>query len=159
MNTRPSTPALRGGLLALLAAGLFGLSTPLVQHFGQGLGAFTTAALLYAGAALVALAMRHPPEREAALRRSDLPRLLAMAGFGAVVGPVALAWGLQRTSAVAMPSDAAMRSCESWASSFRRRTSLILRIVILRVSGMPAPTKAGRLPAWGGTNIRNASRC
>ena len=82
----------------MLAAGLFGLSTPLVQRFGQGLGAFTTAALLYAGAALVALAMRHPPEREARLRSSDLPRLLAMAGFGAVVGPVALAWGLQRTS-------------------------------------------------------------
>ena len=82
----------------MLAAGLFGLSTPLVQRFGQGLGAFTTAALLYTGAALVALLMRHPPGREAALRRADLPRLLAMAGFGAVVGPVALAWGLQRTS-------------------------------------------------------------
>ena len=98
MKTRLSAPALRGGLLALLAAGLFGLSTPLVQRFGQGLGAFTTAALLYAGAALVALVMRHPPEREARLLGSDLPRLLAMAGFGAVVGPVALAWGLQRTS-------------------------------------------------------------
>ena len=98
MKTRLSAPALRGGLLALLAAALFGLSTPLVQRFGQGLGAFTTAALLYGGAALVALLMRHPPQREAALRRSDLPRLLAMAGFGAVIGPVALAWGLQRTS-------------------------------------------------------------
>ena len=98
MNTLLSNPALRGGLLALLAAALFGLSTPLVQRFGQGLGAFTTAALLYGGAALVALLMRHPPEREARLQRSDLPRLLAMAGFGAVVGPVALAWGLQRTS-------------------------------------------------------------
>ena len=95
---RMSAPALRGGLLALLAAALFGLSTPLVQHFGHGLGAFTTAALLYAGAAGVALLMRHPPEREASLRRSDLPRMLAMAGFGAVIGPVALAWGLQRTS-------------------------------------------------------------
>ena len=84
--------------MALLAAALFGLSTPLVQHFGQGLGAFTTAAMLYAGAAVVALLMRHPPEREAALRRSDSPRILAMAGFGAVIGPVALAWGLQRTS-------------------------------------------------------------
>ena len=82
----------------MLAAALFGLSTPLVQRFGQGLGAFTTAALLYTGAALVGLLMRHPPGREAALRRADLPRLLAMAGFGAVVGPVALAWGLQRTS-------------------------------------------------------------
>lgn len=91
-------PALRGGLLALLAAALFGLSTPLVQRFGQGLGAFTTAALLYAGAAFVALVLRQPTGREAQLRRSDLPRLLAMAGMGAVVGPVALAWGLQRTS-------------------------------------------------------------
>jgi len=96
--TRISAPALRGGLLALLAAVLFGLSTPLVQHFGQGLGAFTTAALLYVGAAVVALLMRHPAQREAALRRSDLPRIAAMAGFGAVIGPVALAWGLQRTS-------------------------------------------------------------
>jgi drug/metabolite transporter (DMT)-like permease len=92
------SPALRGGLLALLAALLFGLSTPLVQHFGQGLGAFSTAALLYAGAALVGLALRQPPGREARVRRSDLPRLLAMAALGAVIGPVALAWGLQRTS-------------------------------------------------------------
>ena len=93
-----SPPALKGGLLALSAAALFGLSTPLVQHFGQGLGAFTTAALLYAGAAVAALLMRQPPEREAGLKRSDLPRLVAMAGFGAVIGPVALVWGLQRTS-------------------------------------------------------------
>ncbi len=98
MTLSLSAPALRGGLLALLAAALFGLSTPLVQYFGRGLGAFTTAALLYAGAAVIALAMRQPPEREAALRRSDMPRILAMAGLGAVIGPVALAWGLQRTS-------------------------------------------------------------
>ena len=70
LKTPRFTPALRGGMLALLAAALFGLSTPLVQHFGQGLGAFTTAALLYAGAAAVALLMRHPPGREAALRRA-----------------------------------------------------------------------------------------
>jgi drug/metabolite transporter (DMT)-like permease len=91
-------PALRGGLIALAAALLFGLSTPLVQRFGVGLGALTTAALLYAGAAFASFLMRHPIGREAALRRSDLPRLLAMAAFGAVLGPVALAWGLQHTS-------------------------------------------------------------
>ena len=53
-----SKPALKGGLLALLAAALFGLSTPLVQRFGAGLGPFTTAALLYAGAAIVACVLR-----------------------------------------------------------------------------------------------------
>jgi drug/metabolite transporter (DMT)-like permease len=92
------SPVLRGGALALLAAILFGLSTPLVQRFGLGLGAFSTAALLYGGAALVALLQRRGSQAEAPLRRSDMPRLLAMVATGAVLGPVALAWGLQRTS-------------------------------------------------------------
>ena len=91
-------PALRGGALALLAAVLFGVSTPLVQHLGAGLGAFSTAALLYAGAAGMGAVLRKPVQQEARLRRADTSRLLAMAGLGAVVGPVALAWGLQRTS-------------------------------------------------------------
>lgn len=91
-------PALRGGLLALLAAALFGISTPLVQKFGAGLGAFSTAALLYAGAAAVGMLSLRSAAHEARLQKSDLPRLLAMAGFGAAIGPVALAWGLQHTS-------------------------------------------------------------
>ena len=99
MAQQPSArPALRGGALALLAAVLFGVSTPLVQQAGVGLGAFSTAALLYAGAAAVGLLSRLPVEREARLQRTDMPRLLAMAAFGGVIGPVALAWGLQRTS-------------------------------------------------------------
>lgn len=93
-----SLPALRGGLLALLAAVLFGASTPLVQRFGAGVGSFTTAGLLYAGAALVGALLRRPVEREARVQASDAKRLAAMALFGAVIGPVALAWGLQRTS-------------------------------------------------------------
>jgi len=91
-------PALRGGLIALLAAVLFGASTPLVQRFGTGIGSFATAALLYAGAALVGALMRRPVESEARVRPSDARRLALMALFGAVIGPVALAWGLQRTS-------------------------------------------------------------
>ena len=92
-------PALRGALLALLAAVLFGASTPLVKRYGLGLGPFTTAALLYAGAALVGALSTRGVEREAKLARTDLGRLLAVAAFGAVIGPVALAWGLQRASA------------------------------------------------------------
>ncbi|MDQ2927539.1 MAG: DMT family transporter, partial [Pseudomonadota bacterium] len=89
----------RGAVLALVAAVLFGASTPLVQRFGVGLGPFTTAALLYAGAALVGAISVRGVDREAKLVRSDLGRVLAMAACGAVVGPVALAWALQRTSA------------------------------------------------------------
>ncbi len=91
-------PALRGGLMALAAALLFGISTPLVQRLGLGVGSFTTAALLYAGAALVGALLRRTIEHEARVRRGDASRLALMALFGAVIGPVALAWGLQHTS-------------------------------------------------------------
>ena len=84
--------------MALAAATLFGISTPLIQRAGAGLGAFTTAALLYCGAAVIGALLREPVEREAALRRTDLSRLGLMAFFGAAIGPVALAWGLQHTS-------------------------------------------------------------
>jgi drug/metabolite transporter (DMT)-like permease len=86
--------------MALLAALMFGASTPLVQRFGSGVGSFTTAALMYAGAALVGALLRQPIEREARVARSDAPVLALMALFGAVIGPVALAWGLQHTSGV-----------------------------------------------------------
>jgi drug/metabolite transporter (DMT)-like permease len=92
-------PALRGAGLALLAAVLFGISAPLLQRAGRQVGPLTTATLLYAGAALVGALMRRRIAREAAVRRADVPRLVAMALFGAALGPVALAWGLQRTSA------------------------------------------------------------
>ena len=97
-RTALQRPAPNGGLLALLAAALFGVSTPLVQQLGQGLGPFTTAALLYAGAAAVGALLRQRVEQEASVMRSDWRRLLAVAFFGAVIGPVAMAWGLQRTS-------------------------------------------------------------
>jgi drug/metabolite transporter (DMT)-like permease len=93
------SPARHGALVALSAALLFGVSTPLVQRFGAGIGSFTSACLLYAGAAICGALLQQPAAREAAVRRSDGPRLIAIAFFGAVIGPVALVWGLQHTSA------------------------------------------------------------
>src|SRR6476620_7950845 len=91
-NRATAWPALRGGLLALLAAVLFGVSTPLVQRFGAGIGSFTTAALLYAGAALIGAALRRRAEQEARVQRRDAAKRAWMALFGAAIGPVALAW-------------------------------------------------------------------
>jgi drug/metabolite transporter (DMT)-like permease len=93
-----SSPLLAGGALALASAVTFGATTPLVQRCGRGVGPFTTAALLYGGAALVsAFPLR---TRDAPLRRSDAGRVLAVALLGAVAAPMAFAWGLQHTSGV-----------------------------------------------------------
>lgn len=98
--SRPSNPLAAGGLLALLAAVAFGVTTPLIQRVGHGLGTFTTAALLYAGAAVVSLGpASRKQQREAPVRRAHLPRLVAIALSGAVVAPACLVWGLQHTSA------------------------------------------------------------
>lgn len=134
-------PALRGGLIALTAAVLFGVSTPLVQRFGAGIGSFTTAALLYAGAALIGVALRRPVEHEARVRRSDAPRLALMAFFGAVVGPVALAWGLQHTSGA---SASLMLTLEAvftailarWAHHETLDRRVVLAMLLMTLGGM-----------------------
>lgn len=91
-------PVLAGTVLAALAAVAFGLATPFIQRLGVGLGPFLTACLLYLGAALGTVPVhRFRPERtEAALQLHHLPRLLAVALFGAALAPSLLAWGLQR---------------------------------------------------------------
>jgi len=118
MRLGTRSPVLQGGLLALLAAALFGLSTPFVQLWGRGVGPFTTAGLLYAGAAVVALFLRRSQAREAPLKPGDGPRLLGMALCGAAIGPVALAWGLQHTSGTSaslmLPLEAAFTALLAW---------------------------------------------
>ncbi len=150
-------PALKGGLLALLAAALFGISTPLVQKFGQGLGPFTTAALLYIGAAMVGGLLRQPVEKEARLLRTDGPRLLAVASFGAVVGPVALAWGLQRTSgtgaALMLTLEALFTAVLAWRFYGETMDRRVWTAVVLLLAGGAAlvldQRQSGDSQMWG----------
>lgn len=151
-------PLLRGGLLALAAAVLFGISAPLVQRWGAGLGAFSTAALLYAGAALMGALLRQPVDREARLRRADLPRLLAMAAAGAVVGPVALAWGLQHSSgagaSLMLTLEAVFTALLAWrlyGETLDRRVTAGL--LLLMAGAMVLVLDAGRLGASQGLGL------
>lgn len=93
-------PIAQGSWLAIAAAALFGLTTPLVKHFGVDAGPFATATLLYGGAALGAGVGRRRAD-EPALTLAQAPRLVLVALFGAVLAPAALAWGLQRSGALA----------------------------------------------------------
>jgi drug/metabolite transporter (DMT)-like permease len=90
----------RGVAAAAAAAVLFGATTPLVKHFGVGVGAFATATLLYAGAAIGA---GLPARRggEPSLGRSEIGRMALVAALGAALAPASLAWGLQHSGALA----------------------------------------------------------
>jgi drug/metabolite transporter (DMT)-like permease len=96
------TPIQRGVTLAALAAVLFGLTVPLLKRASAGLGALTSASLLYLGAALgaaVALALRGRAAGVLTLARRVPGRIAAVAVLGAIVAPALLVLGLARTDA------------------------------------------------------------
>ncbi len=129
----------------------------MVQSLGQGVGTFSTAALLYAGAALVAWALKQPAAKEAGLRRSDWPRLLAMAGSGAVIGPVALVWGLQHTSgssaSLMLTLEAVFTAVLAWrwyGETLDKR--VILAVILMLLGGAVLVVEQGALgqvQLWG----------
>ena len=100
MNT-PRSSLLPGASAALLAALSFGVTAPLITLASRSAGPFTTAALLYAGAAASSLLPRgRASVAGAPLRLEHAWRIVAMAVVGAGIAPTLLAWGLHRTGAV-----------------------------------------------------------
>jgi len=87
--------------MALVAAALFGASAPVAKRLLAEIAPPMLAALLYAGAGLMALpfAARAWKRREAPLRAADVPLLAGVVVFGGVGGPLLLLYGLARTSA------------------------------------------------------------
>lgn len=94
-------PAVAGASLALASAALFGLATPVLKLLGAGVGPWSAASAVYAGAALAGWLSRSDVSTEARVRPADAPRIAAMALLGAAIGPFALMWGLERTGALA----------------------------------------------------------
>ena len=102
-GNRTRGPIARGVGLAALAAVLFGATAPLLQSASRGLNALAAAAFLYLGAggfAMVARIRRAGTRKEAALTRSDIPRILVVAVLGGIAGPALLVYGIKSTDAV-----------------------------------------------------------
>lgn len=89
-----------GAARGLLAAALFGASTPVAKLLVPGTGPLVLAGLLYLGAGLgLALAGRaRRAGAEAPLRRGDLPVLALVIVAGGLAGPALLVAGLARLS-------------------------------------------------------------
>jgi drug/metabolite transporter (DMT)-like permease len=96
----------KGVLYALLAALLFGASTPLAKVLLPQVAPVLMAELLYLGSGvglagywLVRDRRNTAGQQEAQLARRDWPWLAGAIAAGGVIGPVLLMWGLARTPA------------------------------------------------------------
>ncbi len=94
--------ARRGAIYGLLAAALFGLSTPVAKRILAEVTPQVLAGLLYLGAGVSLAGYRwlRPSTQETPIRRSDAPSLLGVIVLGGVLGPVLMLVGLSRVAAV-----------------------------------------------------------
>ena len=89
----------RGGLLAIAAAVLFGVSTPAAKAIVGNVHPLLLAGLLYLGSGLgLALTSLLGRRHGVALKRADVPWLSATVAFGGALGPALLMWGLTQTT-------------------------------------------------------------
>jgi drug/metabolite transporter (DMT)-like permease len=142
----------RGIRSALLAALLFGASTPLAKGLLASVPPQVLAGLLYLGSGLglgtVWLWRRRTGRAaEAPLTRRDLPWLLGAIGFGGFLGPLLLLIGLSHTPASAaslfLNLEAVFTALLAWVV-FRENVDRLIAL------GMLAIVAGGALLAWAG---------
>ena len=152
--SQPNDSRRSGPTYALLAAALFGASTPLAKLLLAQIPTVLLASLLYLGSGVgltawlvVRRLSRRENDREARLRLTDLPWLAGAIGSGGVVGPILLLIGLRLTPA---PSASLLLNLEgvltatlAWVifkENFDRRVIL----------GMAAIIAGGIILSWAG---------
>jgi drug/metabolite transporter (DMT)-like permease len=137
--------------MALLAAALFGASTPLAKGLLQETRPQLLAGLLYlgsgAGLLLVWLGRRGGTRREAPLSRRDVPWLAGAIASGGVLGPVLLMYGLLHAPA----SSASLLLNLEGVFTTLIAGAVFREHVPLRIAlGMVAVVAGGALLSWEG---------
>ena len=140
----------RGVWLALLAAALFGASTPVAKALLTENSPQLLAGLLYLGSGtglLVVWLIRRGGRHETSLSRNDLPWLAGAIAVGGVIGPLLLMYGLLRTPAssasLLLNLEAVFTSVIAWLL-FREHVPLRI------AAGMLAIVAGGGLLSWQG---------
>lgn len=135
---------------ALIAAALFGLSTPLARMLVADVSPVLLAGLLYLGSGVglsVTRLIRDRGWRSPGLSRADWPWLLGAIATGGLLGPVALMIGLSRTTGASasllLNLEAVFTALLAWLV-FRENAGRRV------VAGMAAIVAGGAVLSWNG---------
>jgi len=148
----------KGVWLALLAAALFGASTPLAKALLADTRPQLLAGLLYLGSGvgllLVWLIRQRGMRPEASLSRADFPWLAGAIAFGGVIGPILLMYGLLSTPAssasLLLNLEAVFTSVIAWVV-FREHVPLGIAVGMLTIVAGASLLSWEGLVSWGST--------
>lgn len=162
---------LRSPILAALAAAvLFGASTPFAKALLGTTSPILLAGLLYLGSGvgltLIRL-LRDRGWRSAALPAAEWPWLVAAIGFGGVLGPVLLMFGLSHTSAASasllLNLEAVLTALLAWVvfrENADRRIVLGMALIVVGGAALAWPHGSpGISTGWGALLIAGACLC
>lgn len=154
----------RGGLLAIAAAVLFGLSTPAAKAIVGNVHPLLLAGLLYLGSGLglgvIGLLRRSQGVR---LRRADAPWLLATVAFGGALGPALLMWGLTQTTGSAasllLTLEGVFTALIAWLifrEPFNRRVGLGMAAILVGAVLLALRSSSGHAATLGALAVAGA---
>jgi drug/metabolite transporter (DMT)-like permease len=150
----------RNILYALLAAGLFGASTPFAKLLIGELSPVLLGGLLYLGSGVgltIARLIRDRGWKSSGLARSEWPWLLGAIFFGGVIGPIALLFGLTHvtasTASLLLNLEAVLTAVIAWVA-FKENADrrIVLGMLAIVAGGMVLSWPAGKTGAsdWVG---------
>lgn len=144
-------------IYAFLAALLFGASTPFAKALVGNMSPVLLAGLLYLGSGLglsIVRLIRDCGWQPSGLKRAEWPWLLGAIGFGGVLGPIALMFGLTQTSgstaSLLLNLEAVLTAVLAWVA-FKENADR--RIVL----GMAVIVAGGVLLSWPSGKIEHAN--
>lgn len=166
-------PRMHAGVAyALLAAGLFGASTPFAKALVGEVSPLLLAGLLYAGSGLgltLWLLGRRLIGRvsgDAALARKDLPWLAGAVLFGGVLGPALLMFGLQYAAAadasLLLNLESVLTAVIAWVvfkENVDRRILLGMAVIVIGGVLLSWNPQVGGGVSWGALGIAGACLC
>ncbi len=168
-NAAGHEPKRQGVANALIAAALFGASTPLAKLLLDDLSPVLLAGLLYLGSGLglsAWWALRGhfaPRGRESGLGPRDLPWLAAAIGAGGVIGPVLLMLGLARLPAASasllLNLEGVFTALLAWfvfREHFDRRIALGMFSIVAGGVLLSSPIISGLESSWWSLAIAGA---
>jgi drug/metabolite transporter (DMT)-like permease len=154
----------RGGLLAIAAAVLFGLSTPAAKAIVGNVHPLLLAGFLYVGSGLglniiILLGQRHG----AKLKRADVPWLMATVVFGGALGPALLMWGLTQTTGSAasllLTLEGVFTALIAWVvfrEPFNRRIGLGMAAIFAGAVILASRAPSGHAGTFGALAVAGA---